>query len=65
MSPKFFKKSHGKDFFKVLWDLLEVHQVADIITTIAGKINETMSRNQAKLNRKRNFDISFCVIFDH
>ena len=35
------------------------------LTTIADKINETMSKNQAKLDWVRNVDICFCVIYDH
>ena len=35
-------------------------------STIADKINETISRNQAKLDRIRNlFDTCFRVIFGH
>ena len=34
-------------------------------TTISYKINESMSKNQAELDRVRNFDTCFCVIFDH
>ena len=32
---------------------------------MADKIYETMSRNQAKLDREENFEICFCIIFDH
>ena len=32
---------------------------------IADKTKETMSRNQAKLDRTKNSDICFGVIFDH
>ena len=43
------------------WDELQKSFFAQ---TIADKINETTSRNQAKLDRTRKVGISFCVIFD-
>ena len=30
-----------------------------------GLMKQYQERNQAKLDRARNFDICFCVIFDH
>ena len=40
-------------------------QKAIFAQIISDKINEKMSRNLAKLGRTINFDICFCVIFDH
>ena len=34
-------------------------------SSIVDKTNKTMSRNQAKLDSTGNFDICFCLIFDH
>ena len=41
------------------------HRSDTSLPTIVDKINRTISRNQAKMDRKRNFDICFCEIFNH
>ena len=49
---------------KLIGDWDELKKII-VYTDNRSQIYETMSRNQAKLDMAGNFDISFCVIFDH
>ena len=60
------KKKSGHNILAIYCVLVLVWFAAisrNLISTVVAKINKTMSRNQAKLDRKRS--LCFFVIFDH